>query len=168
MTITITASAGYASTLLSAFDSALFSAGVSNYNIIQLSSIIPPGSKIKKVKKYKTPKADFGKRLYVVKAEMRSNEAGKFIAAGVGWYQLEDGKGFFVEHEIIGETKVAVESEINFRIINSLRDMCTFRRIPFKAAKVHSMLSIMQVKSHPSCVLVLAVFKAEPWDALPS
>lgn len=155
---------GSGRTTLSAFDSALKDAGVYNYNLITLSSIIPPGSKVNKIKRYKTPLSEFGHRLYVIKAEIRSEEVGKFIAAGLGWYQLEDGRGLFCEHEIKGETLVAVESEIEGRIKNSLRDFCKFRRIKFDPKKIKSATSITQIKDHPTCVLVLAVYQSEGWD----
>lgn len=150
-------------TTLSAFDGALKTAGVYNYNLITLSSIIPPNSKVEKVDKYISPEAEFGHKLYVVMAQERSNETGKFIAAGIGWYQLAGGKGLFVEHHIKGDTKEAVKSELKFLIENSLKDLCQFRDIGFDKEKMDSEISITQVESHPACVLVLAVYQSEGW-----
>ncbi len=163
--IKIVKGVGVGETELSAFDSALKDAGVYNYNIIQLSSIIPPGSTVTEEDSFQTPDSEFGHKLYVVKAEQRSKKAGNFIAAGVGWYQLEGqgGKGLFVEHEIEGETEQAVESEIKLRIDNSLKDLCLFRDISFDEANLHKSVSITQVKDHPACTLVLAVFQSEGW-----
>ncbi len=163
MDIKVVCGIGSGKTTLSAFDSALKDAGVYNYNLIALSSIIPPESKITKMRRYKTPPSEYGYKLYVIKAETRSEEAGKFIAAGLGWYQLEDGRGMFVEHDIKGETKIAVESEIEGRIVNSLKDLCVFRNIKFDAKKVKSATSITQIKDHPTSVLVLAVYQSEGW-----
>ncbi len=163
MQIQIVTSTGEGKTLLSAFDNALQNAGVSNYNLIILSSIIPPNSTITRKKAYTTPPEEFGHRLYVVRAEMRSNEVGKFIAAGVGWYQLEDGRGFFVEHELVGDTKVAVEFDIESRIRNSLSDMCAFRHVRFVKEKVQTAVAIKQVMDHPACALAIAVYRSEPW-----
>lgn len=162
--IKVVCGVGSGRTTLSAFDSALKKAGVYNYNLITLSSIIPPGSKVNKIRRYGTPPEEYGHKLYVVKAEIRSEEAGKFIAAGIGWYQLEDGRGIFVEHEIKGETKVAVESEITSRIENSLKDLCKFRHIKFDPKSVKSATSITQIKDHPTSVLVLAVYQSEGWE----
>ena len=164
MEIEVVCGVGTGKTVLSAFDSALKDAGVFNYNLITLSSIIPPGSKVSKVRQYETPPEEYGHKLYLVKAEYRSEEAGKYIAAGVGWYQLEDGRGIFVEHEIKGETRVAVESDIKLRIKNSLKDLAKFRNIKFDEAKVHSATAITQIKNSPTCVLVLAVFQSESWE----
>lgn len=164
MEIKIIKGIGGGKTMLSAFDSALKDAGVYNYNLITLSSIIPPGSKVLKIRRFKTPVNEYGYKLYVVKAELRSEEAGKFIAAGIGWYQFEDGRGVFVEHEIKGETRIAVESEINLRIKNSLKDLCAFRNIAFQESEIKSVVSSTQIKDRPTCVLALAVFQSEGWE----
>lgn len=163
MKIQIVSAAGEGSTLLSAFDSALQNAGVSNYNLIRLSSVIPPKSTVEKITQYNTPESEFGNKLYVVMADSRSNKAGKFIASGVGWYQLEDNRGFFVEHEAIGETKLSAQTEITSRIKNTLIDMCKFRKIAFDEKKVHSSICLTKVNNKPACALVIAVYQSEGW-----
>lgn len=168
MNIKVVKGTGIGSTALSAFDGALKDAGVYNYNLIALSSVIPPHSKIEKSNTFETPEGEWGHKLYVVIAEERSNEAGKFIAAGVGWYQLEDGRGMFVEHHLVGDTQIAVESEIHFRIKNSLMDLCKFRDIEFEDEKLNMEVSISQVKSQPASVLVIAVYQSEGWRKNPS
>lgn len=163
MIIKVVTGQGTGKTLLSAFDAALKEAGVYNYNLIALSSIIPPHSKVTEIKKYETPDEEWGHRLYVIRAEYRSQETGKYIAAGLGWYQLDDGRGMFVEHEVLGETKVAVESEIKQRIKNSLKDLCEFRNIQFEDKRAKSAISLAQIKDKPTSVLVLAVYQSEGW-----
>ena len=163
MVIKVVKGAGEASTPLSAFDAALKDAGVYNYNLITLSSVIPPNSKVVKTDKFETPGNEWGHKLYCVMAEERNNEAGKFIAAGIGWYQLEDKRGVFVEHHLIGDTRIAVESELYFRIKNSLNDLCSFRGIKFESKKMKYEVSINQVKSKPASVLVIAVYQSEGW-----
>jgi len=162
--IKIVKAVGEGSTLLSAFDNALQNAGVSNYNLIRLSSIIPPNSKVTKISKYETPPEEFGHKLYLVMADIRSNEAGKYIAAGVGWYQLADNRGFFVEHEVIGETRIAVKSEIDQRITNTIKDMCKFRGVEFDEENVNSSISLIQVNDKPACAQVLAVYQSQGWE----
>lgn len=163
MVIKVVKGAGEASTPLSAFDAALKEAGVYNYNLITLSSVIPPGSKVEKADKFETPESEWGHRLYCVMAEERSNEAGKYIAAGIGWYQDKDGRGLFVEHHLIGDTRLAIESEIFFRIKSSLMDLCKFRDIKFDSKNMKSEISIDKVKSSPASVLVMAVYQSEGW-----
>lgn len=165
MDIKVVSGIGTGKTTLSAFDSALKEAGVYNYNLITLSSIIPPGSKVVKTNQYDTPPDEYGHKLYVIKAEMRSEEAGKYISAGLGWYQFEDSRGLFVEHEIKGETRVAVKSEIESRIKNSLRDLCHFRGVKFEESKIKSAVAITQIKNSPTSVLVLAVYESEGWKS---
>lgn len=164
MEIKVVSGIGTGKTILSAFDGALKDAGVYNYNLITLSSIIPLGSTVSKIKRYESPVEEYGYKLYVVKAEYRSEEVGKYIAASIGWYQLEDERGIFVEHEIKGETRIAVDSEIRLRIKNSLKDLAKFRNIKFDESKAKSVTTITQIKDSPTCVLVLAVFQSEGWE----
>lgn len=163
MKIKIVKGKGEASTPLSAFDAALKDAGVYNYNLIFLSSVIPPGSDVVKVEKFETPDNEWGHKLYCVMAEERSTETGRFIAAGIGWYQFGEGRGVFVEHHLTGDTRVAVESEIRFRVENSLKDLCKFRNIEFKKSESNMETSIAQVQNHPSSVLAIAVYQSEAW-----
>lgn len=163
MTIKVVKGAGEASTPLSAFDAALKDAGVYNYNLITLSSVIPPGSVVEKQNTYETPEGEWGHKLYCVMAEERCDRAGKFIAAGVGWYQLEDKRGLFVEHHMIGDTQSVVENTIKLRIKNSLKDLCEFRDIPWEEERMNFEISTSEVKAHPASVLVIAVYQSEGW-----
>lgn len=163
MNIYITTGKGHGKTLISAFDASLKNAGVYNYNLIQLSSIIPPKSVIK-LQKYKASPSHYGDRLYIVRAEYRSRESGKYIGAAVGWYQLSDGRGVFVEHEDIGETKEAVESTLKQEVHDSLKDLLKSRKYPIIEKKLRSKVNIIQVKDAAACVQVIAVFKSEPWS----
>src|SRR5476649_734323 len=101
MTIDIAAGAGTGPTKLSAFDAALSAAGVANYNLIRLSSIVPPGSEIRTHDEpIQTQFGEWGDKLYVVMAEMRVDTPNAEAWAGIGWVQdHETGKGLFVEHE---------------------------------------------------------------------
>ena len=60
--ITVRTGTGTARTLLAAFDSALLSAGVANFNLITLSSVIPPRSSVRVVDT--TLPGGHGDRLY--------------------------------------------------------------------------------------------------------
>lgn len=164
MVITVIKGAGEGTTPLSAFDSALKDAGVYNYNLITLSSVIPPKTTVEKKMSYKTPEGEWGHKLYCVMAEERSERTGKFIAAGVGWYQLEDGRGLFVEHHITGDTKEVAESVIMTRIKNSLQDLCRFRDIKWDDSSMNFEISVAEVKAQPASVLVIAVYKSEGWE----
>ena len=97
--IIITSGKGNASTKLAAFDAALWDAGIANYNLIKLSSVMPPKSKLIVGSPENPQGKRVGDRLYVVLAEKREDKVGKEAWAGIGWVQAENGHGLFVEHE---------------------------------------------------------------------
>jgi arginine decarboxylase len=68
MKIQITTGVGEGPAPLAAFDTALLSAGVANYNLLCLSSVIPPASIIERAT-YITPADKYGHRLYIVMAQ---------------------------------------------------------------------------------------------------
>lgn len=171
MDIKVVSAIGTGDTKLAAFDNALQNMGVSNYNLIYLSSIIPPQSKVTKIGKYITPPQEFGHKLYVVRADVRSNTSGEAIAAGVGWYQLEDGRGFFVEHsnkeKLVQDNRVLTTQELlditRDEITTTLHDMCKFRNISFDSNNVRTAISSTEVKDKPMCALAMAVYESEGW-----
>lgn len=162
MIIYVTSGIGEGKTPLSAFDAALKDAGVHNFNLIILSSVIPPKSVIK-LRKFKAKLEDWGSKLYVVKAEIRSRQSGMYIGAALGWYQMKDGKGVFVEHEEIGQTIEAVESNLKKEVQNSLHDLCRIRQLSIVEKKLKMKMCIAKVTDQPTSVLVIAVYKSEGW-----
>lgn len=161
MNIYINGGRGYGRTLLSAFDAALVDAGI-NYNLITLSSFIPPYTTIL-LEKFVPTKDEFGYKLYVVKAAIQSQEAGKFIGAALGWYQLEeDGRGIFVEHEAEGKTEEEVEKTLKNDVNTSLIDLCRLRGYPIKE-EMKIKTSVVEVKDTPASAVVVAVYQSEPW-----
>jgi arginine decarboxylase len=163
MKIKVVASIGHGQTTLSAFDNALKNAGIMNYNLLVLSSVIPPHSEVITNGAFASPADEWGHKLYVVKADMRSRESGKYIGSALGWYQLEDGRGVFVEHETDDKTYKAAESNLEASVTQSLKDLCKFRDIPFDEKKVNIRMSIAHVTTEPTCALVLAVYQSEGW-----
>ena len=164
MNIIISSGKGLGKTLLSAFDSALFDAGISNYNLLVLSSIIPPNAIIKQ-QKYKTPEEAYGDRLYVVMSHNRSRESGRYIGAAVGWCQEEDGRGVFVEHHFTENSEEAVRSQLEDEVKKSLSDLCHLRGYSFTPKKMNIKMSVAKVTDTPACVLVVAVYQSQSWDA---
>lgn len=164
MKIFVVSGIGQGKTLLSAFDAALNDAGVSNYNLITLSSVIPPQAEIIKTKKYHTPDSEWGHKLYLVKAEMRTDKKGVALAAGVGWYQLEDGRGLFVEHETEAKTEPLANNIVKTDIYSSLEDLCNLRSIPYDSKKVQTNIISAVCKGKPVCVLSLAIYQSQGWN----
>ena len=92
---------GRGSTELAAFDAALVGAGVANFNLIRLSSVIPPNGEIVEVERCPFAAGRGVGRSAVRRlrraADQRPRRAG---LGGVGWSQdRETGRGLFVEHE---------------------------------------------------------------------
>ena len=166
MKIQIVAGKGHGKTNLSAFDAALKDAGIHNYNLIYLSSIIPPDTTVIKKRTYEAPKEEFGDRLYVVKAEQRLAETGKAIAAGLGWCHIEkDGRGVFVEHRVVAGTVKTAQEDLEDKIRTSLRDLCDARGFAHKEKDFNISISACKIKSKPACVLVAAVYTSEKWPS---
>jgi arginine decarboxylase len=167
--IAVVAGVGQGQTLLSAFDAALFRCGVHSYNVISLSSVIPPASEVVISDRYQAPAAEYGHKLYVVKAEMRSDEPGAVIAAGLGWLQHDDGRGVFVEHEVSGEgvSPAELEGVLSTQIATSLRDLAHTRGLELDSDQARTHVVSTIVESLPACALVLAVYQAEGWSGAP-
>lgn len=156
MKITITTGIGEGPTPLAAFDAALLNAGVANYNLIYLSSIIPPNSVIER-RCYVTPPDEYGHRLYLVMACQRADEPGQSAWAGIGWTQeAASGKGLFVE--LHGSTQLEVEQAID----HTLTSMIASRPSPY--GSIQREVVGTTCKDQPVCALVLAVYKSEGWD----
>lgn len=163
MRIEVVCGTGTGETTLSAFDQALCQMGIHNYNLIALSSIIPPKSEVVRVEEYKVSTEEWGNKLYVVKADIRSEMIGNSIGAGLGWYQLSDGRGMFVEHDGIADNIEEVEMKVKSRIRKSLHDLCLNRGFIFDENKIQTAISLIEVKDRPSCALVVAVYQSEGW-----
>lgn len=160
MIIKLSTGIGTGPTKLSAFDSALNHAGVANFNLIRLSSVIPPKSQIKVSN---TPLKDlpgeWGDRLYVVMAEQRESTPNREAWAGIGWVQdKETGKGLFVEHE--GESEKTVREDIR----DSLHALMATRNVAFGEIQ----MKVVGAMCHrdPICALAVAVFDSSPWGIL--
>jgi len=157
MEIIVTSGTGSGPTPLAAFDAALLATGVANYNLICLSSIIPPGSVIQRIA-YTSPESDFGKRLYVVMARHTETQPGKSAWTGLGWVQNADaGNGLFVEQD--GSSQGDVESSIRA----TLAAMTATRKQSF--GPIQSEIAGIECQDRPVCAVVIAVFKSQGWES---
>lgn len=157
LTIQISSGVGFGPTKLAAFDAALREAGISGYNLIPLSSIIPPGSTIVATDEPVTASAAWGDRLYVVMAQLRVDTRYEEAVAGLGWVQeTETGRGLFVEH--VGHT----EREVRRDILATLDSMAAGRpAMRFGPAEV--MVRTTVCAGEPTCALVTAAVEADAW-----
>lgn len=157
MNIQIAAGTGAGPTKLAAFDAALNAAGLANYNLIRLSSIIPPKSEIEMTDKavIRQP-GEWGDKLYVVMAEMRVDTPNTEAWAGIGWVQDQDtGKGLFVEHE--GHSQATVKRDIE----QTLGAMMATRNVNF--GEVQMKVVGKTCFHEPVCALVIAAYHATGW-----
>ena len=91
---------------LSSFEMALRSAGIAQYNLVRVSSIFPPHSKlISPQEGLKLTKP--GQVLYVVMSENATNEPHRLVAASVGVAIPKDRSqyGYLSEHHSFGQTE---------------------------------------------------------------
>jgi arginine decarboxylase len=158
LTIRITSGSGTGLTRLAAFDAALISAGVADFNLIRLSSVIPPGSEVRQVPARQQLWGRHGDRLYCVYAEAYASTPSEEAWAGIGWSRRNDdsGEGLFVEHH--GMTQRGVESDVRL----SLAGMSEGRSGAFTPAGLQ--LANARCVGHPVCALVIATYQSVPWS----
>lgn len=181
LTITVLGATGRGPTTLAAFDDALQAVGVSNFNLIRLSSVIPPGSRVATARTRARAVASvgaageshavdlressgpasatgWGDRLYAVWAFEGAQLLGQEAWAGVAWAQdPRDGRGLFVEHEGGSETQVRQELDASLTSICEARGMHGLER--------QSVVVGARCDGEPVAALVIAPFTSEPWTA---
>ena len=160
MKIHVSTGIGSGPTKLSAFDAALNHAGVANYNLIRLSSVIPPSSEIVVHDNSINDHIDghWGDKLYVVMAELRVDTPNAEAWAGIGWVQDKStGRGLFVEHE--GGSEKAVRNDIQ----QSLEALMATRNVDY--GPIEMRVVGRECTHHPICALVVAVYKADGWES---
>lgn len=96
---------GYHKDELQSFEHALRSAGIEKYNLVSISSILPPECKIistsKGLKSLTT-----GQIVFLVMSRMTTNEPNRLVTAAIGLAQPHDRKqyGYISEHHAYGQT----------------------------------------------------------------
>lgn len=158
MKIYVKGAIGQGSTTLAAFDSALIQTGTANYNLVRLSSVIPPKAEIVEVTgDMPELPGQWGDRLYLVYAEMRTEIHNEEAWAGIGWVvEPETGRGLFVEHEGRSEQKVRQD------ITDSLKGLLLNRGMPDLPIKMHVVGAKCEGK--PICAFVAAAYQVSDWD----
>lgn len=153
--ITLARGVGRGPTLLAAFDTALLDAGVANYNLICLSSVIPPGSRIER-RRWLTPPQAWGQRLYCVLSQAREDRPGQAVHAGIGWVRDDEGgQGLFVE--LHDHDRERLERDLG----STLQTMQRNRGMAL--GPVQTEIASARCEGEPVCALVIAVYASEPW-----
>lgn len=156
MNIEVASGVGSGPTELAAFDAALMAAGVANFNLVVLSSVIPLGSQVVACDGPAKPAGAWGDRLYVVLAEDRTSTRNTEAWAGIGWVQDESsGRGLFVEHH--GNSQAEVEGDI----ADSLDALS--RNRGENLGPHHLKLAGATCREDAVCALVVATYVSSGW-----
>jgi len=154
--ITVRRAVGDGRTLLSAFDHALLQAGVGNFNLITLSSVIPPHSTVTVLgDDVPAVPGGHGDRLYCVEAVAYADHPGEIVTAGLGWVIHPTIGGLFVEHT--GGSPESVEEQIHL----SLADMAEQRGVDF--GPVSTAVASAHCVDRPVCALAIAAYAVADW-----
>ncbi len=153
--IVLSSGTGTGPTSLAAFDAALRDAGVANYNLLCLSSVIPPGAVIER-RRWHTPAEDWGRRLYCVLAQMREDRPGHWAHAGIGWVRdAQHGNGLFVE--LHDDDRERLDADLR----TTLESMQRGRGIAL--GETQTCIQSVRCVDRPACALVVAVYAAAAW-----
>lgn len=159
MKIYICSGKGEAALEHNAFHKALMDAGIEQYNLIYLSSVIPHNAKIVR-KKFHAKKNEYGHKLYVVMAKALAKEKGKKAVAGIGWMTNKKGMGEGIFMEYCGESV----QEVKEKIEKSLKEMKNLMKKEFGKINYEIKENECSEEGKISCAVVAAVYKAEGWE----
>lgn len=180
LSIRVVGATGRGPTTLAAFDDALSACGVHNFNLVRLSSVIPPFSTVRATmsapstpsgagrsagapselidltsSEFSPIDGGWGDRLYAVWAFEGAQLLGQEAWAGVAWSQDEDGRGLFVEHEGGSEAQVREELQASLTSICQSRGMGQLEQ--------ESVVVGCRCEGEPVGALVIAPFSSERW-----
>jgi arginine decarboxylase len=154
--IPVVAATGTGATALAAFHAALVAVDLGHYNLVRLSSVIPPATSVDPTGKAPAPAGRWGDRLYCVYAESRATQAGRQAWAGVGWVQrLDGGGGLFVEHD--GDSEPAVVGAIRASLAAVVAGQ------EHEYADPDWVVGGAVCAGPPVCALVIAPYETAPW-----
>lgn len=157
LTIRVSSGVGSGRTRLAAFDAALRSAGVGDFNLIRLSSVIPPSSVVRTVAGSEQTTGGHGDRLYCVYADAYATSTTHEAWAGVAWSRRADsGEGLFVEHS--GLSRSGVEQDLG----TSLAELSSGRGGGFD--EVGRRVVCASYVDRPACAVVVATYRNTRWS----
>jgi pyruvoyl-dependent arginine decarboxylase (PvlArgDC) len=126
---------------------------VADFNLVTLSSVIPPGSRLRHVSN--TLPGGHGDLLFCVRAEAHADQIGDTAWAGLGWVVDETGGGLFVEHHGASEASVAQQIELSLGDMNAKRGG-TYGPVQMALASAES-------TGEPACAVVIAAYRVSSW-----
>jgi arginine decarboxylase len=157
---------GNGPTTMAAFDSALNEIGIANFNLLRLSSVVPPASDVV-VHNGKIPMkmpGTWGDRMHVVMAEQRVDAHNTEAWAGVGWVQdKKTGRGLFTEHEGFSEEFVRREIKQSLEAFMKTRE----KDEEFEWGPIQMVVVGDTCTDQPICAMVAVVYQVSDWDNKP-
>lgn len=158
--IRVSTGAGAGPTPLAAFDTALFAAGVAGYNLVRLSSVVPPNAEVVQVRGADQLPGTAGDIAYCVYADAYAAIPGEHAWAGLAWTRLADpsGPGLFVEHAGTSEAQVRADLDA------TLAAMAATRGQDHRETDVA--LSSVTCVDRPVCAVVVATYASAGWSEL--
>lgn len=135
---------------LGAFDNALISAGISNYNLLRVSSILPA-----KCKQKKNIQVKFGAHLLTAFASISSNHKGEQISScvAVGIPKNKDEIGVIMEY-----SDSASEEEVKQICKNMVEDAMQNHSIEIEDIIISSITGIVGDEEYLSLISALAMW----------
>ncbi len=148
---------GSGATRLAAFDAALVAAGLQDFNLVPLSSVVPLGATVEVVAPSQQLRGRHGDLLYCVYAAGWASTPGTEAWAGIAWGLQSDGSGagLFVEHA------GASEAEVQADLSATLGSMMANR--PEHYVEAGRVLSSTTCTDEPVAALVVASFQTAGW-----
>lgn len=158
--IRVSRGVGTGRTRLSSFDAALRDAGVADYNLVRLSSVIPAGSTVVEVPGTEQLQGEHGDLLYCVYAEAYADCAGEDAWAGIAWSERIDGSGagLFVEHHSHRENVLRQD------LRRSLEDLAEGRGGLYQPAGTTVVSATCEGSGTHVCALVVASYARTGWE----
>jgi arginine decarboxylase len=156
--IRVSAGSGIGPTRLAAFDHALRSAGVADFNLVRLSSVIPRAAQVVEATADQQIRGQHGDLVYCVYADSYASTPGEQAWAGVAWSRRTDGsgEGLFVEHS--GASRATVERDLHASL-----DAMSLGRV-FQFSPAGALVTSAECVDHPVCAVVVATYCRASWD----
>lgn len=155
-TIRVVRGSASAPTAMASYDAALAEAGVENYNLVAVSSVIPAGVDVEVVGTA-PDLGPAGERLTVVEARATTAGPGR-VSAALGWSQsVDDGPGLF--YEAAGETD---REDVERRVREGLAAGQDLRDWKFGGPTVVAETSRADTGTYTTALVVAVFGESEP------
>ena len=154
-TIRVVWGSASAPTKMSSYDAALAQAGIENYNLVSVSSIIPAGVDVEAVGTA-PDLGPAGERLTVVEARATTNDGS--VNAGLGWMEsVDDGPGLF--YEVSDGTD---PEDVESRVLEGLEAGAELRDWNFDEPRVQVEHTDAEPGTYTTAVVLAAYGESEP------